>query len=118
MSQTLSDFVLNWDRTHENFTFSYSQAPVSKRPTSIEVRYSARDYENIYSFKAVSLLRSLVFEKSHDTMYIATDGSLLKRGIMEIKVASSSPEYREKYVVDTLKSIGEEFLRHKKTATN
>ena len=118
MSQTLSDFVLDWGRTHENFTFSYNQAPINKRPTNIEVRYSARDYENIYSYKAFSLLCGLVFEKSHDTMYITTDGNLLKRGIMEIKVASSSPEYREKYVVDTLKSIGEEFLRHKKTTTN
>ena len=116
MEQTLSGFVLNWNKTHENFTFSYNETPVTKRPTSIEVRYSACDYKDLYSYKAFSGLHDLVKEKSHDTMYIATDGNLFKRGIIEIKIASSNLGYREKYIVDALESIGEEFLRHKVAA--
>lgn len=109
----MSVFVPNWNKTHEDFTFSYCETPVTRRPTSVEVRYSASDYQNIYSHNAFSRLHELVREKSHDTMYITTDVNLLKKGVIEIKVASNSPNYREKYIVDTLKGINEEFLRHR-----
>ena len=113
MRQSLSDFVLGWNKLYGNFTFSYDETPVTKRPTRVEIRFSSYDYDFPCSYNAFTRLHSLVQDKSHDTMYITTDKNLLKKGIMEIKIASDNPEYREEYVVGALKGIGNELLSHK-----
>lgn len=113
MRQSLSNFVLDWNKSYEKFKFSYDETPVTKRPTRVEVRFSANEYENTYSHNAFSKLQDLVIKNSHDTMYIVTDRNLLRRGIIEIKIASEDTDYREAYVVDALESLGKEFLSHK-----
>ena len=113
MDQGFEDFIFDWNEAHENFFFSYSESPVIKRPTSIEVRFSPDEYENIYSYRGFAGLNTLIQSESHGTMCIVTDSNLLKRGIIEIKIASCSLDYSEEDIINTLKKLGEEFLSHR-----
>ncbi len=110
MNQSLKDFVPEWNKSHQDLTFSYQETPVNTRPVSIEIRYPAAKYHNFLSIKAWGRLNELVETKSRDLMYITTSERLFARGIVEAKVASQNHTYQEQYIVDTLRWIGKYFF--------
>ena len=110
MQVTLSDFIAQWNKSHKRFNFSAQNAPITDRPTVVEVRYSVAKYQKFFSTENWDRLRGAIEAKSHGTMYVATDEYLFERGIIEIKIASSNHNYQERFIVGTLRWIGEEFF--------
>ena len=110
MKQGLDDFIHNWNRLHNGFIFSAQEAPITGRPTEIEIRYSAAKYQDFFSTDKWNTLRDVVEAKSHGTMYVVTDEYLFERGIIEIKVASSNHNYQERFIVGVLRWICEKFF--------
>ena len=110
MKQTLDDFILDWNKSHNRFIFSTQKAPITGRPTEVEIRYSAAKYQDFFSTDKWNELKDTVEAKSHGTMYVVTDEHLFERGIVEIKVASSNHNYEEQLVVGVLMWIGGDFF--------
>ena len=109
MRQTLSDFILDWNKSHKSFTFSAPEAPGTGRPTEVKIRYSATKYQNFFSTEKWNKLKDVVEAKSHGTMYVVPDEHLFERGIIDIKVASANHNYQERYIVGVLRWIYEYF---------
>ena len=110
MKLTLEDFILDWNKSHNRFSFWFHGIPGTDRPTEVGVRYSAAKYQKFYSADEWNKLRDIVDARSHGTMYVVTDEFLYKRGIIDIKVASSNHNYQERHVIGVLRWIGEEFF--------
>jgi hypothetical protein len=111
MYQTLKDFVTNWNLKHKRFSYALFYGPGVNRPASVEVRYSAVKYRNfLYEDGTWETMRVLVEAKSHGTMFVITDEWLLQRGVLEIKVASHNHNFKDEYIIDTLRWLGEEFF--------
>ena len=110
MKQTLGDFILDWNKSHNRFAFSAQDIPVTGCPTGVEIRYSAAKYQDFFSTEKWNKLKNAVEMRSHGTMYVVTDEHLFERGIVEIKIASSNHNYQERLVVGVLRWIGEEFF--------
>lgn len=114
MKQTLEDFILKWNKSHKKLVFSTTTIPVTGRPASVEIRYSAAKYQDFLVANKWNEISYLVERKSHGTMYIVTDEHLFERGIIEIKVASSNHNYQERLIVGVLKWIGEDYFSSNK----
>lgn len=110
MNQTLKDFIVDWNESHNRFILSAQVDPARCRPVEVSIRYSAARYQDFYSTNKWNELRCLVEAKSHGTMYVVTDEYLFERGIIDIKVASSNHNYEEQLVVGVLMWIGEKFF--------
>ena len=110
MKQSLKDFISDWNKSHNRFTFSANNEIITGRPTSVAIRYSAAKYQSFFSTDKWNKLKDVVEAKSHGTMYVVTDERLFERGIIEIKIASSNHNYQERLVVGVLRWIGEGFF--------
>ncbi len=110
MKLTLKDFILDWNKSHNRFSFWFQEIPGTGRPAEVGVRYTAVKYRDFYSADEWNRLRDIVDARSHGTMYVVTDEYLYKRGIIDIKVASSNHNYQERHVIGVLRWIGEEFF--------
>ena len=118
MKQTLQDCILDWNKSHNRFSFWSQEVPDTGRPTEVGVRYSAAKYQKFYSTDEWNRLRDIVDARSHGTMYVVTDEYLYKRGIIDIKVASSNHNYQERHVIGVLRWIGEEFFFKQRTGVS
>ena len=110
MKQTLKDFILDWNKSHNRFSFWSQEIPGMDRPAEVGVRYSAAMYQDFYSTDEWNRLRDIIDAKSRGTMYVVSDEYLFERGIVDIKVASSNHNYQERHVIGVLRWIGEEFF--------
>lgn len=110
MKQVLNDFILEWNQTHQHFTFSAQTAPMVNRPTSVEIRYPAVKYQKFLSDETWEKLCDLVEARSRNTMYVATNKHLFERGIIDVKIASQNHNFKENLIIAVLRWIGEEFF--------
>ena len=110
MKQTLKDFILDWNKSHNRFSFWSQEIPDMDRPAEVGVRYSAARYQDFYSTDEWNRLRDIIDAKSRGTMYVVSDEYLFERGIIDIKVASLNHNYQERHVIGVLRWIGEEFF--------
>lgn len=110
MKQTLEDFILEWNRSHDRFFFSIQENPSTGRPNGVEIRYSAAKYQNFVSNNNWNKLKDTIEAKSHGTMFVVSDEYLFERGIIEIKVASANHNYQEYLIIGALRWVGEEFF--------
>ena len=110
MKLALKDFILDWNKSHNRFSFWFQEIPGTGRPAEVGVCYTAVKYRDFYSVDEWNRLRDIVDARSHGTMYVVTDEYLYKRGIIDIKVASSNHNYQERHVIGVLRWIGEEFF--------
>ena len=109
----LEDFIAKWNETHKRFEFSLIQAPLSTRPTSVEVRYPAAKYQKFYSTDKWNELRLMVDALSHGTMVATTNEELFEKGILELKIASQNHNYQDRLAIATLSWIGEELFTNR-----
>jgi hypothetical protein len=107
---SISEFVSKWNATHKRFTFSVCEIPVQGRPANVEIRYPAAKYQKFLSTDTWNELNNIVEMRSHHTMYVATNEKLFKRGIIEIKIASSNHNYQDRFVTSVLIWIAEHFF--------
>ena len=111
MWQTLSEFVADWNNKHKHFGYAFFYGSGVKRPTGIEVRYSATKYRSFLR-KAETWVKlvTTVEAMSKGTMFVVTDEWLFQRGVLEIKIASYSINYQDQCVINVLKWLGEDFF--------
>ena len=110
----LMEFVEAWNHSHKRFIFSVYDNSGVNRPTSVEIRYCAVKYRNVYSTDNWYRLNDVVDAMSHGTMFIVTDEYLFERGIIGVKIASCNHNYREGFVIGVLTWIGEKFFEEEK----
>ena len=110
----LSDFLLEWNRTHELVSFLAYKIAGFSRPISVEIRYPEIEKFDFLHDDAWKNLNQMLKKKSNGLLCIATSEYLFKMGIMDIKIASKNIKYDPYIVMDALKWLGEEFFRDKK----
>lgn len=111
MYQSLKDFMIEWNQQHKYFTYAFFYGPGVNRPASVDVRYSAAKYRDfLYGEGTWETMKIQIEAKSHGTMFVITDEWLLQRGVLEIKIASYNHNYKDTYIIDTLRWLGENFF--------
>ena len=111
---TLKEFAEAWNASHKRFIFSIYDNSGVGRPTSVEIRYSAAKYQDLYSTNNWYKLIDVVEAMSHGTMYIVTNEHLFERGIVEAKISSCNHNYAERLVTGVLRWIGEDYFQEEK----
>ena len=60
MKLTLKDFILDWNKSHNRFSFWFQEIPGTGRPAEVGVRYTAVKYRDFYSTDEWNRLRDIV----------------------------------------------------------
>ena len=108
--ETLEDFILRWNVRFGSLVFAAKETPVTKRPTNIEVRFAPNLYQDFLTDENWFELVRKIADKSHNLLYVTTDETLFRVGILEMVVSSQSKEYKDVYIIEALEWIGREFF--------
>ena len=108
--ETLEEFILRWNFTYDSLIFSANKAPVTKRPTNIEARFTTSLYQDLLTDDNWFKLVREIADKSQNLMFVKSDTNYFKLGILEMVVSSQSRDYDDDHIIAALKWIGEKFF--------
>lgn len=113
----LNNFVYNWNCRHGELMFALTGGTMIGRPVQIDVRFSRSKFMELCDAVNFERFRDYIEIHSHQTLFVTDDERLFENGIIEIKVATLAPNYRNDTVFGILDWISSKFftIEHEET---
>ena len=102
----VKEFLMEWNKTHNNVQFSAYKASGSNRLTSVEVRYPELGMEHGFYGGTWDGFNFLLDETSRGIIVATTNLKSFENGIIQLLIASRSKCYDENLVIRTLEWVG------------
>ena len=107
----LRAFTEAWNKGHARVLFHLDWCTIEQRalPVRVAIRYNATAYK--YGFDGKwGELNEMIAIKSHGLMFVTSNEEMFARGIISAEIASCNFNYKQRFVVETLRWIGKIFL--------
>ena len=109
MTQTLEDFVKEWNATHSHFKFALDGT--SEIGLNVEIRCSRERYQKFLTIENWSRLSCVVEGQTHGNMYLMDCGlDYFEHGCMYAVINSVNDNYEERLIIGALRWLGEKFI--------
>lgn len=113
----LEQFVSNWNKSRKPkdpafylVTRSDENGSRHKVVTGVEVRFPAMSYRSIGMLEDFNELKDAIRLSSRGLICLHSSSEEFNRGILNLSVASSDPNFAQSSIIKTIKALGEGYF--------